>query len=66
MAVQKNRVTRSKRGQRRSHHGIRAAVVSSDEASGERHLRHHMTEDGFYRGRQVERIERPDDDADAD
>ncbi|HEX6364356.1 MAG TPA: 50S ribosomal protein L32, partial [Albitalea sp.] len=24
-----------------------------DKTSGETHLRHHMTKDGFYRGRQV-------------
>ena len=62
MAVQKNRVSRSKRGMRRSHHAIKVATLSSDQTSGERHRRHHITEDGFYRGRQVEQVKRSKDD----
>lgn len=53
MAVQKSKVTRSRRGQRRSHDSIGAPTLSVDAVSGETHIRHQMTPDGFYRGRQV-------------
>jgi len=53
MAVQKSRKTRSKRGMRRAHDALTAASVSTDTVSGERHLRHHVTADGFYRGKKV-------------
>ncbi|RTZ66222.1 MAG: 50S ribosomal protein L32 [Aquificaceae bacterium] len=53
MAVQKSKVTRSRRGQRRSHDSLTGPTLSIDPASGETHLRHHMTPNGFYRGRQV-------------
>lgn len=53
MAVQQNRKTRSKRGMRRAHDSLSAAAISVDPTSGETHRRHHMTKDGFYRGRQV-------------
>ncbi len=53
MAVQKSKVTRSRRGQRRSHDSLNEPTLSVDSTSGETHLRHHMTADGFYRGRQV-------------
>lgn len=57
MAVQQNRGSRSKRDQRRSHHALKKATLSTDPTTGERHRRHHMTPDGFYRGRQVVRKE---------
>ncbi|CAI8374254.1 MAG: 50S ribosomal protein L32 [Cellvibrionales bacterium UBA7375] len=53
MAVQKSRKTRSRRGMRRSHDALTASTVSTDETSGEKHLRHNVTADGFYRGRKV-------------
>jgi large subunit ribosomal protein L32 len=54
MAVQKSRKTRSKRGMRRSHDGLSApAQLSIDATSGETHRRHHMTADGFYKGKKV-------------
>jgi len=53
MAVQKSRKTRSRRGMRRSHDALSAASVTTDQTSGEKHLRHHVTADGFYRGRKV-------------
>lgn len=53
MAVQQNRKTRSKRGMRRSHDALKNPTLSTDPTTGETHLRHHMTADGFYRGRQV-------------
>jgi len=53
MAVQKSKKSRSRRGMRRSHDSLTAKTVSVDPVSGETHLRHHMTADGFYRGRQI-------------
>lgn len=53
MAVQKNKVTPSRRGMRRSHDSLTASTLSIDSTSGETHLRHHVTADGFYRGKKV-------------
>ena len=53
MAVQKSKVTRSRRGQRRSHDSLKASTLSIDPVSGEKHSRHQMTKDGFYKGRLV-------------
>lgn len=53
MAVQQNKPTRSKRGMRRSHDALKSAAISIDKVSGETHLRHHVTTDGYYRGRKV-------------
>lgn len=53
MAVQQNRKTPSKRGMRRSHDALTAKQLATDPTSGETHLRHHVTKDGFYRGKKV-------------
>ncbi|NEV60759.1 50S ribosomal protein L32 [Thiorhodococcus minor] len=53
MAVQQNRKTPSKRGMRRSHDALTKPTLSVDPTSGETHRRHHVTADGFYRGRKV-------------
>ncbi len=53
MAVQKSRVTRSRRGMRRSHDGITASALSVDQMTGEIHRRHHIAKDGYYKGEQV-------------
>lgn len=53
MAVQQNRKTPSKRGKRRSHDAISAPTLSIDPTSGETHLRHQISPDGYYRGRKV-------------
>jgi large subunit ribosomal protein L32 len=53
MAVQKSKVTRSRRGQRRSHDALKGPQLSVDGTTGETHRRHHVTADGYYRGRQV-------------
>ena len=53
MAVQQNRKSRSRRGMRRSHDGLRAPATSVEPTTGETHLRHHMSSDGYYRGRKV-------------
>lgn len=53
MAVQQNRKTRSKRGMRRSHDALTSAALSVEPTTGETHLRHHVSPDGYYRGRKV-------------
>ncbi|MCV6628202.1 MAG: 50S ribosomal protein L32 [Cellvibrionaceae bacterium] len=53
MAVQKSKKTRSRRGMRRSHDALSGPTLSVDPVSGEKHHRHHITADGFYRGRKV-------------
>ena len=53
MAVQQNRKTPSKRGMRRLHDALRPETLSVDPTSSETHLRHHITPDGFYKGRKV-------------
>ena len=53
MAVQQNRKTRSKRGKRRAHDALKNPTLSTDPTTGETHLRHHITPEGFYRGKKV-------------
>jgi large subunit ribosomal protein L32 len=53
MAVQKSRKTPSRRGMRRSHDSLSAPTLSEELATGETHRRHHVSPEGFYRGRQV-------------
>ncbi|MGV8943263.1 50S ribosomal protein L32 [Thermomonas sp.] len=53
MAVQKSRVSPSRRGMRRAHDALSAKQLATDPTSGETHIRHHVTADGYYRGKQV-------------
>ncbi|MCI5107349.1 MAG: 50S ribosomal protein L32 [Pseudomonadales bacterium] len=53
MAVQQNKVTRSKRNKRRTHDNLSEATLSTDKTTGEVHRRHHVTADGFYKGKKV-------------
>lgn len=53
MPVQKSRKTPSKRGMHRSHAALKKPALSVDAQTGETHLRHRITPDGFYRGRRV-------------
>ncbi|TCK18303.1 LSU ribosomal protein L32P [Thiogranum longum] len=53
MAVQKSRKTPSRRGMRRSHDSLKGAALSVEQTTGETHLRHHVSPDGYYRGRKV-------------
>lgn len=53
MAVQQNRKTPSKRGMRRSHDALKGKALSIEPTTGETHLRHHISPDGYYRGRKV-------------
>lgn len=53
MAVQKSKKARSRRGMRRSHDALSGPTLSVDSTSGETHRRHHVTADGYYKGKQV-------------
>jgi len=53
MAVQKSRVTPSRRGMRRSHDALKGPTLGVDPTTGETHLRHHLTADGYYRGKKI-------------
>jgi large subunit ribosomal protein L32 len=53
MPVQKSRKTPSKRGMHRSHSALAQPALSVDPQSGETHLRHRLTPDGFYRGKRI-------------
>ena len=53
MAVQKSRVSPSRRGMRRAHDALSPKQLATDPTTGETHLRHHVTADGYYRGKKV-------------
>ena len=53
MAVQQNKKSPSRRGMRRSHDSLTASALSIEPTSGETHLRHHVSPDGYYRGKKV-------------
>ncbi|MDH5394741.1 MAG: 50S ribosomal protein L32 [Gammaproteobacteria bacterium] len=53
MAVQQNKKSPSRRGMRRSHDALTGNALSIEPTSGETHLRHHVSADGFYRGKKV-------------
>lgn len=53
MAVQQNKKTPSKRGMHRSHNFLKAPPLAVESTTGETHLRHHVSPNGFYRGRKV-------------
>jgi large subunit ribosomal protein L32 len=38
---------------RRSHDAIEKPTLSIDKTSGETHRRHHLSADGYYRGKKV-------------
>ena len=53
MAVQKTKKSSSRRNMRRSHDALSSAALSIEPSSGEVHLRHNVSPDGFYRGKKV-------------
>ena len=53
MAVQQDRVSRSRRDKRRTHDKVSKPTLSVDPETGTTHRRHHVASDGYYRGRQV-------------
>ena len=53
MAVAKSRRTPSTRGMRRAHDSLKTVQLSTDPTSGEVHRRHHLTKEGYYRGKKM-------------
>ena len=53
MAVQQNKSTPSRRGMRRAHDALSKPTLSEDPTTGETHRRHHISADGYYRGKKV-------------
>ena len=53
MAVQQNKKSPSKRGMHRAHDFLTAPPLAVEATTGEVHLRHHISPNGVYRGRQV-------------
>ena len=53
MAVQTSKKSRAKRGTRRAHDGLGKPALSVESTTGEVHRRHHVSADGFYRGKRV-------------
>ena len=64
MAVQKSKVSRSKRDMRRGHDSLSSSALSVDKYSGETHLRHHVSAQGYLRGKKV--VETVDENHDED
>lgn len=53
MAVQQNKKSPSRRNMRRSHDFLANPPTAIEPTTGEVHLRHHISPNGFYRGRKV-------------
>lgn len=53
MAVQQNKKSPSRRDMRRSHDALPASPLAVEPTTGEVHLRHHISPNGFYRGKKV-------------
>lgn len=53
MAVPKQKISKSRRGQRRSHNALDTVTVVEDKTSGELKRPHHVSPDGNYNGRKV-------------
>lgn len=64
MAVAKSRRTPSTRGMRRAHDKLKTVQLATDPTTGEVHRRHHITKDGYYRGRKVVDVNNVVDDED--
>lgn len=53
MAVQQNKKSPSRRGMRRSHDALPSSPLAIEPSTGEIHLRHHISPNGYYRGKKV-------------
>lgn len=53
MAVPKSKISKSRRGMRNSHNALETVNVVEDKTTGELKRPHHVSPDGFYKGRQV-------------
>lgn len=64
MAVPKKRTTRSKRDMRRKNEKKENISLSTDTSTGEIHLRHHLTKEGYYKGKLILKNKKKADDKD--
>lgn len=53
MAVQQNKKSPSRRGMRRAHDFLGNPPTAVEPTTGEVHLRHHISPNGYYRGKKV-------------
>jgi large subunit ribosomal protein L32 len=53
MAVQQNKKSPSRRNMRRAHDELALSALSTEPQTGSRHRRHHISENGYYRGRRI-------------
>lgn len=53
MAVPKRKTSKSKKNMRRSHHALDTTTVVENKTTGESTRPHHVSPDGYYKGRQV-------------
>lgn len=53
MAVPKRRTSTSRKKKRRTHQKLSMPSLSRDSRTGEYHLSHRVSKDGFYKGKQV-------------
>ena len=53
MAVQQNKKSPSKRGMHRAHDFVNPPALAVEPTTGETHMRHHISPNGFYRGKKV-------------
>lgn len=53
MAVPKKKTSVSRRGMRRAHDALKRVTAVEDQTTGELKRPHHVSPDGFYKGRQV-------------
>jgi len=53
MAVQQNKKSPSRRNMRRAHDRLAPPPLAVEPVSGEIHLRHHLSPNGYYRGKRI-------------
>ena len=53
MAVQQNKKSPSRRGMRRAHDFLSNPPLALEPSTGEVHLRHHISPNGYYRGKKI-------------
>ena len=53
MFLGSNQKPPSQRGMHRAHHFLTAPATAVEDTTGEAHLRHHISPNGYYRGRKV-------------
>jgi len=53
MAVQQNKKSASRRGSHRAHDFLSNPPLAIEPGTGEVHRRHHVSPNGFYRGKKI-------------